>query len=47
MTLDHHVSHGLYVSDYDGGLIERYVDADQQLWHDPTSVAKSDPLSLS
>jgi len=48
MTLDHHVSQGLYVSDDDGNLIELYVDADERLWHDdPTSVANSDPLTLS
>jgi catechol 2,3-dioxygenase len=48
MALDHHVSQGLYVSDYDGNLIELYVDADERLWRDdPTRVANSDPLTLS
>ena len=48
MALDHHVSQGLYVSDYDGNLIELYVDADEALWrHDPTSVANSDPLPFT
>ena len=47
MTLDHHVSQGLYVSDPDGNLIELYVDADPQVWHDdPAAVAHSDPLTL-
>jgi catechol-2,3-dioxygenase len=47
MALDHHVSQGLYVSDYDGNLIELYVDAEPQVWRDdPTSVANSDPLTL-
>jgi catechol 2,3-dioxygenase len=48
MALDHHVSQGLYVTDYDGNLIELYVDADEHVWRDdPTSVANSDPLTLS
>jgi catechol 2,3-dioxygenase len=48
MALDHHVSQGLYVSDYDGNLIELYVDADEAIWrHDPTSVANSDPLPFA
>ena len=47
MALDHRVSQGLYVSDPDGNLIELYVDADDQLWHDdPSLVANSDPLTL-
>jgi catechol 2,3-dioxygenase len=47
MTLDHHVSQGLYVSDPDGNLIELYVDADERVWReDPSSVANSDPLAL-
>jgi catechol 2,3-dioxygenase len=47
MTLDHHVSQGLYISDYDGNLIELYVDADHRVWRDdPASVANSDPLTL-
>lgn len=48
MALDHQVSQGLYVSDYDGNLIELYVDADQRVWRDDaTRVANSDPLTLS
>jgi catechol 2,3-dioxygenase len=47
MALDHRVSQGLYVSDPDGNLIELYVDADEELWHDdPSLVANSDPLTL-
>jgi catechol 2,3-dioxygenase len=47
MALDHRVSQGLYVSDPDGNLIELYVDADDELWHDdPSVVANSDPLTL-
>ena len=47
MALDHHVSQGLYVSEPDGNLIELYVDADDELWHDDPSVAaNSDPLML-
>ena len=47
MTLDHHVSQGLYVSDPDGNLVELYVDADPAIWqNDPTQVANSDPLSI-
>ena len=47
MTLDHHVSQGLYVPDPDGNLIELYVDAREALWRaDPALVANSDPLSL-
>jgi catechol 2,3-dioxygenase len=47
MSLDHRVSQGLYISDPDGNLIELYVDADDQLWHDdPRAVANSDPLTL-
>ena len=47
MTLDHHVSQGLYVTDPDGNLIELYVDADEHVWRDdPSSVANSDPLTL-
>jgi catechol 2,3-dioxygenase len=48
MELDHRVSQGLYISDYDGNLIELYVDADERVWRDdPTSVANSDPLNIS
>jgi catechol 2,3-dioxygenase len=48
MTLDHHVSQGIYVSDDDGNLIELYVDADERVWRDdPAQVANSDPLTLS
>ena len=32
MTLGHHVSQGLYVSDPDGNLVELYVDADPAIW---------------
>lgn len=47
MALDHRVSQGLYVSDPDGNLIELYVDADEELWHDdPSLVANSDRLTL-
>jgi catechol 2,3-dioxygenase len=47
MALDHRVSQGLYVSDPDGNLIELYVDAPEQLWHDdPSLVANSDPLTF-
>jgi catechol 2,3-dioxygenase len=48
MTLDHHVSQGLYISDRDGNLIELYVDANERVWRDdPASVANSDPLTLT
>ena len=48
MELDHRVSQGLYISDYDGNLIELYVDADERVWRDdPASVANSDPLTLT
>jgi catechol 2,3-dioxygenase len=47
MTLDHHVSQGIYISDPDGNLIELYVDGDQRVWRDdPAAVANSDPLTL-
>lgn len=47
MTLDHHVSQGLYISDPDGNLIELYVDADEVIWRtDPSQVANSDPLKI-
>jgi catechol 2,3-dioxygenase len=48
MTLDHHVSQGIYIADDDGNLIELYVDADERVWRDdPAQVANSDPLTLS
>ena len=47
MTLDHHVSQGLYISDPDRNLIELYVDADEGIWRaDPSQVAHSDPLMI-
>jgi catechol 2,3-dioxygenase len=47
MTLDHHVSQGIYVRDPDGNMIELYVDADPAIWAaDPSEVANSDPLVL-
>jgi catechol 2,3-dioxygenase len=47
MSLDHHVSQGLYVTDPDGNLIELYVDAPPDVWRtDPTAVANSDPLAV-
>jgi catechol 2,3-dioxygenase len=47
MSLDHHVSQGLYVTDPDGNLIELYVDASPDVWRtDPTAVANSDPLDV-
>ena len=47
MTLDHHVSQGVYVTDPEGNLIELYVDDAAERWRDdPSAVAHSDPLSL-
>jgi len=47
MTLDHHVSQGIYTSDPDGNLIELYVDADEAIWrNDPSTVAAADPLTV-
>jgi catechol 2,3-dioxygenase len=47
MIADHHVSQSIYFSDPDGNVIEIFVDADPQIWHEnPTKVATVEPLTL-